>query len=1126
MRDRHGWNYIIHTFIIVLLLSQSIQIIPAYAEPSNQSTKLVEILLWKQVDPTSELLANFQEKIEKQLSVIPKETQENSLEGQHRAILKERVALIIEWRGLKDSIQELHTRIKRTTEEQVKLQTLLDNEVKKAPPHSPTKPTPDGLQTLQATWVQISQDFQKVQDFIKERQSRMATLPEKFAQTKERKKNARKEADKFIELAGKETDQQKKTILAMQAENAHLQVRLSDENLLLFNEEQRFEKETVSSRDQKLELVRLRHQWHEKAIMIYRKALTGLQNDRLKEKEVELQQKAHEVEQAVNPSERFTKHWETEITRLQKNIAELNKLKTDLSVFIALLEKQLRSERDELKNLKDMVKTTGLSEQVANILKNVFRRIEIRRQTMATWTIPKELITRLEILKRRLFEINSTLPDLRDRWNIDLGSAMEGIEPNVQKDFKENAKSLFSTFRKLLSQEKQLLLELDVEERRLSLHPVERREVLKELESFVLSNVFWIQDAVPIRLETIQQLLAEMFSPKLPNSLFNWWLQVLSKETLTTLFKALQNWKFLAGFLFLTLSLPVLFMLARSTSISWRTLLDMLLTAYLLISGFMIGSMGLPVSIGIVTQYTLWHVAIFTLISGFNQLLFAPTGYVITRFGVPEPVNDVLYRSLRLVLLTYLICLLPWIIFKEAPFHFEALPRLGFLFFEVGAAIAVLRLIQPSSPLVQHAFGLHVEKEKQQQISRLGRYWPTASKLAFLFIAVVIGLDAFGYRFSAKQLANSGLLTIVTLFGLIGCYHLIMIVFKRFIHKKRIPASAAPGQRSYTSRADFVSQVQKPLRFALLVLGILLLTDYWGLDESIFLALGEVTLYSVTGKDGTLDFITLADLTRFLLGLTLLIWVVRHLPKIFEILIFSRVKIDSGLRYAVVTMTRYLIFLVGLFVSFSFLKLDLAKVGWLVAAISVGLGFGLQEIVANFVSGIILLVERPIRVGDTINVGISFGKVTRINIRSTTILTPDLQELLIPNRDLITKEVTNWTLGNANVRQVVPIGIAYGSDIDLAIETLLNLARQQPEVLKDPAPEVLFMTYGPSSLGLELRIFLNNPSLRMPILSRINRLIYKAFHDHGIEIPFPQQDVHIRSGLFPVEQPIDKGVKN
>jgi small-conductance mechanosensitive channel len=252
------------------------------------------------------------------------------------------------------------------------------------------------------------------------------------------------------------------------------------------------------------------------------------------------------------------------------------------------------------------------------------------------------------------------------------------------------------------------------------------------------------------------------------------------------------------------------------------------------------------------------------------------------------------------------------------------------------------------------------------------------------------------------------------------------------------------------------------------------------------------------------------------------IWIVRHLPKLFELLIFSNIKVDSGLRYAIVTMTRYFVFIVGLFVSLSFLKFDLAKVGWLVAAISVGLGFGLQEIVANFVSGIILLVERPIRVGDLITVGTSFGKVTRINIRSTTILTPDLQELLIPNRDLITKEVINWTLGNANIRILVNIGVAYGSDVDKVMKILFNLAQAQPECLKNPQPEVLFINHGASSLDFELRLFLPNPSLRWPILSRMNCLINKAFAENGIEIPFPQQDIHLRSGLSSLLQPVKK----
>ena len=1095
----------------VLPAMLSITVEPVYSEGHTQQT---ESSLWNLPKPTTEQLNATLSDTAKRVEEIPKDAQDNSPEGQRRAILKDRTALILEWRGLTERIQELQTNAEKISSEQPELTRALDLEERKKPPEPPKVPTPEGFQETQNIWNASVRTFDEIQLLNKERRDIISTLPERIAQVKERQKIARKEIEKFKELSAKESGLLRDSIL-MQADNARIKIRVTEENLRLLAEEQLFENGTAMARDQRLDLARMRQRWHEQAVILYRQALNQIQDTHLRQKEVELLEKSKNVAQAGTPGERFLKSWEVGIARLAKNIADLSKLKTDLSTLIATQEKKLNSEREELKNLKEMGKNTGLNEHVAEVLQSAFRDIEIRRQNLPA-SVPKEIVAKLEELGPRLLEINMNLSSLRDRWTSELPTAEVGINESERRHFEKNADQLLDSYRELLGREKQLLLEIDSDKRRLNYYPAERKEVLIELESYVLSKIFWIQDAAPINLGTFRIMIEEIFSSTRSNSLLKWWGQVLSKETLSTLYKALWQPLFLTGFLFLSLALPTLFFLARRTLGSRQSLVGLLLPTYLIILGIMISASGLPASIGAVSQRILWHVAFFSLAWILSRFLCAPSGLFVSRFGMPAQVTNSLFNSIRLALLSYLICLLPWMIFKEAPFKFEALPRIGILLFEIGVALAVFRLIRPTSSLAQYAFGATKEDQASgpKPPSMLSRYWPTISRLSILFMLAVIGLDALGFRFSSQQLAKSGLLTLLTLFCLIGLYHLILAVLTRIIKsRRRIPAASAPGQKTTTSKTEFIEQIRKTLRFAFIIIGILLLTEYWGLDESIFLALGEVTLNSVTGVGGTIEFITLADLTRFLLGMILLIWIVRHLPKLFELLIFSSIKVDSGLRYAIVTMTRYMVFLVGLFISFSFLKFDLAKVGWLVAAISVGLGFGLQEIVANFVSGIILLVERPIRVGDTITVGTSFGKVTRINIRSTTILTPDLQELLIPNRDLITKEVTNWTLGNTNIRLLVHIGVAYGSNIDKVMEILSGLAQAQPECLKNPPPEVLFMNHGASSLDFELRLFLPDPSQRMPMLSRMNRLINKAFSDNNIEIPFPQQDIHLRTGV-------------
>ncbi|MBF0418255.1 MAG: mechanosensitive ion channel family protein, partial [Magnetococcales bacterium] len=282
-------------------------------------------------------------------------------------------------------------------------------------------------------------------------------------------------------------------------------------------------------------------------------------------------------------------------------------------------------------------------------------------------------------------------------------------------------------------------------------------------------------------------------------------------------------------------------------------------------------------------------------------------------------------------------------------------------------------------------------------------------------------------------------------------------------------------------------------------------------------------LFATTLADGSVDVVSLADMIRFVMTLSISVWLVHHLPGILELFLFSRIRVDQGVRYAILTMSRYIVVLIGLPAALSALHVDVGKIAWLAAAISVGIGFGLQEIVANFVSGIILLLERPVRVGDRISVGTVMGEVRRINIRATRVLNQDLQEILIPNRDLITKEVINWTLSSREVRLVIHVGVSYVSDIEQVRRLLMEVAEGDPLVLRDPAPRVLFMNHGASALEFQLRVYHIDPDIRATMTDRLNTAINHSFREHGIEIPLPQQEVHIRGGglIGPSEPPLD-----
>lgn len=255
--------------------------------------------------------------------------------------------------------------------------------------------------------------------------------------------------------------------------------------------------------------------------------------------------------------------------------------------------------------------------------------------------------------------------------------------------------------------------------------------------------------------------------------------------------------------------------------------------------------------------------------------------------------------------------------------------------------------------------------------------------------------------------------------------------------------------------------------------------------------------------------LTLADvITGLLLGL-LTVLAAKNLPGLLEFIILQRLPMEKGARYAWTALSQYLIAAIGIYVIFSSLGVQWTDVQWLIAALSVGVGFGLQEVVANFISGLILLFERPIRVGDLVTVGNVTGTVSRIRIRATTILNWDRQELIIPNKSFITGQFINWTLTDTINRVRIEVGIAYGSDTAKAMRLIAEAAAEHPEVLADPKPLVSFESFGSDSLLLVLRAYLGSLDNRLATITELHQAIYEKLNAAGIKIAFPQRDVHL-----------------
>jgi len=267
--------------------------------------------------------------------------------------------------------------------------------------------------------------------------------------------------------------------------------------------------------------------------------------------------------------------------------------------------------------------------------------------------------------------------------------------------------------------------------------------------------------------------------------------------------------------------------------------------------------------------------------------------------------------------------------------------------------------------------------------------------------------------------------------------------------------------------------------------------------------------------------ITLADAGLALLVAIVTLIAARRFPAFLEIVLLQRLNMTAGGRYTATTLSRYLIVAVGVILAIGMIGGSWGQIQWLVAALGVGIGFGLQEIVANFISGLIILFERPIRVGDMVTVGDTVGYVSRIQIRATTILTRDRQELLVPNKEFITGRLLNWSLSDQVTRLVIPVGVAYGSDIPLAMKIITEVARDNELIMDDPKPFVTFESFGDNSLTLTLRCFTDSVDYRLQAISSLHEEINRRFNEAGIVIAFPQRDLHIDAS-----QPLDIRIRH
>lgn len=315
------------------------------------------------------------------------------------------------------------------------------------------------------------------------------------------------------------------------------------------------------------------------------------------------------------------------------------------------------------------------------------------------------------------------------------------------------------------------------------------------------------------------------------------------------------------------------------------------------------------------------------------------------------------------------------------------------------------------------------------------------------------------------------------------------------------------------------AQTRRLLHMARAVLLLIGVVWAWSDVLPALLRLDSIELWHFSEKDAggqaVQGAVSLADFAGSLLILAVGWSLARNVPGIVELLLSPAQRISASARYTISTLLRYGVTIVATLAGLSLLGLRWSQLQWMAAALTVGLGFGLQEIFANFVSGLILLVERPFRVGDTITIDGISGSVKRIRTRATVVQDWDNKEIIIPNKTFLTSQVTNWTLSDDVTRVTLPVGVAYGSPIARVHELLVQAAQEQPDVLKDPPPRSWFMAFGNSTLDFELRVFVAGLGNRLMVQNALLARIAELFEAEGIEIAFPQMDVHVRDWPAP-----------
>jgi potassium efflux system protein len=503
-------------------------------------------------------------------------------------------------------------------------------------------------------------------------------------------------------------------------------------------------------------------------------------------------------------------------------------------------------------------------------------------------------------------------------------------------------------------------------------------------------------------------------------------------------------------------------------------------------------------------------------------------GVAVNHFGADATSTSFAARALRrfralfvpLIFVTALNGLnhVPWA-------HRESLGRLSFILAMLATAAFLVYLLRRKSPLIRQVF----VTAPRSLVAGTHGFWLTA---LVAFPLAIAGLATVGYFvvaafFFGRMLVSLFLvLAAISLYGLMALW--VQVQRGHLARRQDEQATRLAAAEATTEAGSDIADVPLP-RLDLAALGeqtrslldllvtALLLAGLWWLWKDALPNLsvvGDYTLWTVSeihnGKEITRP-LAVNSLLLAIVATAVTAVVVRNVGALLDIALLQRFDMQADATYAIKVIARYVSAAVGVALVSRILSINWSDAQWLIAALGVGLGFGLQEIVANFVSGLIVLTERPVRIGDTITVGTITGRVVGIKARATVVVDSESREVIIPNKSFITERVVNWTLSDRTTRLLLKIRVADGADIALVQRVLLDAVRSNPDVMRTPAASVFFVGFGDSALDFEIRAFVDSLDKRLRVQHEIYAAAERALHEHGIGIPFPQRDMHVQT---------------